>query len=110
MRLRHLYLALATLGLALPYSQLVPWLVAHGLDHRLFFHELFASRISGFFVLDVLVSAIVLLVFICTEGRRLGARGFWLPIAALLTVGVSLGLPLFLYFRQVQLERSETGR
>jgi hypothetical protein len=107
MRLRHLYLLFAVVGVVLPYSQLIPWIVEHhALNMPLFIHDLFANRISAFFALDVIVSAIVLILFIQTEGRRLGMRLLWLPIAALLLVGVSLGLPLFLYLRQLQLDRT----
>ena len=59
---------------------------------------------SGFFGLDVIVSAVVLWVFVGSEGRRLGVRGLWAPVAASLLVGVSLGLPLFLYLRERRLE------
>jgi predicted membrane-bound spermidine synthase len=65
---------------------------------------LFATRIGAFFGLDVVVSAIALFVFIATEGRRLAMLLLWLSIIATLLVGVSLGLPLFLYFRQRQLD------
>ena len=108
MKIRHLYLILAALGLVLPYSQFLPWLALHGFDLSLFIHDLFANRISGFFGLDVLVSAMVVIVLVSSERRRLGERAFWLPIIALATVGVSLGLPLFLYFRQVHLEEIQT--
>ena len=101
MKLRHLYLLLCILGLLLPYWQFVPWAVAHGLNMPLFVQDLFANRISGFFGLDVLVSAVVLCVFVLTEGQRLGMRSRWLPILATLLVGVSLGLPLFLYLREI---------
>lgn len=106
MKLRHVYLILCVVGLVLPYSQLVPWLIEHGLDLSLFLRELFANRIGAFFGLDVLVSAVVLIVFARTEGRRLGLRGRWLPVLAVLTVGVSLGLPLFLFLRQAHLDRT----
>lgn len=106
MRLRHDYLVLCFLGFLLPYFHFVPWLLTHGFDLPRFLNELFANRISAFFGLDVFVSAIVLCVFVCSEGRQLGARAVWLPILALVTVGVSLGLPLFLYLRQIQLEQS----
>lgn len=109
MKLRHLYLISSAFGLLLPYSQFVPWLLSNGLNFHLFFHELFANEISGFFVMDVVVAAVVLLVFICSEGRLLGARGLWLPILGLVTVGVSLGLPLFLYFRQVHLQQTKAS-
>jgi Terpene cyclase DEP1 len=54
----------------------------------------------------VLVSGIVLISFIQSEGKRLAVRLLWLPIAAVLLVGVSLGLPLVLYQRQLQLDRA----
>jgi hypothetical protein len=104
MRLRHVYLALCFLGLILPYWKLVPWIIDHGLNLTLLCHELFATRIGAFFGLDVVVSAIVLFVFIATEGGRLAMPLLWLPIIATLLVGVSLGLPLFLYLRQRQLD------
>lgn len=107
MRLRHVYLVLCVLGFLLPYSQFLPWLLAHGFNPSLFLEDLFANRIGGFFGLDVLVSAVVVCVLALTEGRRLGLRGLWLPIAATFVVGVSLGLPLFLYLRQVHLDRAE---
>jgi len=34
-------------------------------------------------------------------------RSLWAPVAANLVVGVSLGLPLFLYLREVRLEAAE---
>ena len=42
--------------------------------------------------------------FVLLEGRRLSMSGLWVPIAANLLVGVSLGLPLFLYLREVRRE------
>jgi hypothetical protein len=108
MKPRQAYLLLCLLGVVLPYSQFVPWVLSHGLDMRLFVAELFANRISGFFAMDVIVSTAVLWSFVAREGRRLGVRHLWAPIVASLTVGVSLGLPLFLYLRQDRLEREES--
>ena len=99
MKARHFYLICCVLGLILPYSQLVPWLLEHGLNITLFYRELFANRISAFFGIDVFVSAIVVFIFIAFERSRLGSA-WWLPAAAVLTVGVSLGLPLLLYLRE----------
>ncbi len=102
---RRAYLLLCLLGTVLPYWQFLPWLMSHGLDMRLFGRELFANRISGFFAMDVFVSTAVLWSFVFREGRRLGVRHRWAPIVASLAVGVSLGLPLFLYLRQSRLEQ-----
>ena len=106
MRQRHVYLVFCALGFFLPYSQFVPWVLAHGLNLSLFVHDLFANRIGAFFGMDVLVSAVALISFVRTEGGRLGLRNLWLPVAAVFLVGVSLGLPLFLYQRQAHLDRA----
>lgn len=109
MRLRHIYAGLCVLGAALPCSQVVPWLMSHGLDLRLFFSELFSTRIGGFFGMDVIVSAMVLFLFIGVEGRRLAVQHLWLPVVATCAVGVSLGFPLFLYLRQLKLDSHSNG-
>src|SRR5437867_13289851 len=101
MKRKTAYLIFCALGILLPYSQFVPWVVAqHGVPMGLFVRELFANRIGAFFGMDVLVSAVVLISFVQREGKRLGVRHLWLPIAGTLVVGVSLGFPLFLYLRE----------
>jgi hypothetical protein len=104
---RYWYLGLCVLGTVLPYSQLIPFVREHGLDLRLFVEQLFVNRVSGFFALDVIVSSLALWIFVYLEGRRCALRHLWAPIVANLTVGVSLGLPLFLYLREGRLERGE---
>jgi len=104
MKPKTLYLVLCFAGVLLPYWQFVPWALQHGLNLALFARELFANRIGAFFGMDVLVSAVVLLVFTRIESARLGIRRRWLVLVSVLTVGVSLGLPLFLYLRERELQ------
>lgn len=104
-----LYAALCVAGTALPCWQFAPFVRQHGLDPRLFVEQLFANPVSGFFGMDVIVSSVVLWVLVVVEGRRAGVRSLWMPVAANLAVGVSLGLPLFLYLRERRLERAPTG-
>jgi hypothetical protein len=104
MRPKHAYLVLCIAGTLLPYSQFIPFLRQHGLDLRLFLDQLFANRIAGFFAMDVIVSSLVLWLFVLVDGRRTGVKHLWAPILANLAVGVSLGLPLFLYLREARLE------
>lgn len=106
MKLRHAYLALCFVGILLPYGQFLPWLMENGLDVRLFWSELFSTRIGGFFALDVFVSAAVAFVFFAAEARRRPVRGLWLAVVATLACGVSAGLPLFLALRERALEAS----
>jgi hypothetical protein len=103
MKPKSVYLRLCVLGTLLPYWQLLPFLRDHGLDLRQFLAQLFANPVSGFFGMDVIVSSIVLWAFVYVEGRRIGMRHLWAPIVANLAVGVSLGLPLFLYMRETEL-------
>lgn len=105
MKQKNIYLALCVLGVALPYWQFLPWVAANGLNLRLFVEQLFANRIGGFFGMDVLVSAVALLAFVRSERARLSKVERWLPLIAVLAVGVSLALPLFLYLRERHLER-----
>ena len=107
--MKAIYLVLCVAGFVLPYWQFVPWVAANGLHPGLLVQQLFANRIGGFFGMDVLVSAAVLLVFMRAEGARTAIRGRWLAVIALLAVGVSLALPLFLCMREAQLERTPAG-
>jgi hypothetical protein len=100
MKPKTLYLLFCFLGTILPYLFLAPFLREHGLDLRRIFDELFANRISSFFGVDVIVSTVCLWIFVYFEGRRSRVRHVWAPILGSLTVGVSLGLPLFLYLRE----------
>jgi hypothetical protein len=102
-----LYAVLALAGAIIPYSQLVPWIGQHGLDARGFVLELFATRIGALFGLDVLISAVALLAFILWEGRRLRMTFLWMPITATCLVGVSCGLPLFLFLREREMNNEE---
>ena len=106
MSARLAYLVLSVLGFLLPYSQFLPWLRENGFDRLQFTTEMFENRISTFFVFDVLIAAGALLVFIIFEGKRLGVKHLWAPILGTLLVGVSFGLPLFLYLREERVQRA----
>ena len=102
--MKYVYLILSILGTILPWAQFGPWLFDNGLAIQLFFEEASSNRIATFAWLDLCVSAAVVLLFVVVEGRRIGVRHLWAPFVAMLIVGVSLALPLFLFFRQLRLE------
>ena len=97
---KKFYLSLAIAGTILPYYFLVSFLIGYGLNIDRIWNQLFLSELGAFFVMDVLISSIVLWVFVLAEGRRLGMRNLWIYIVANLFVGVSLAFPLFLYSRE----------
>jgi len=97
---KRVYLVMALFGFLVPYAQFVPWVGEHGLDMRLFFSELGANPISRFFGWDVIASACTVIAFMRVERRRRSIPHAWAPIVGLVLVGVSFGLPLFLYLRE----------
>ncbi|MBD3181432.1 DUF2834 domain-containing protein [Candidatus Poribacteria bacterium] len=104
--MRHIYIILCVIGIILPYYQFVLFLMENGMDFMLFYQQLSANYISVFFGLDVIVSAVVLVAFIIAENLRKKVKYSWLAIVGTFTVGVSLGLPLFLYLRQLNEDNS----
>jgi hypothetical protein len=98
------YLTCRILGTALPLSQFIPWIADNSLNVGRFLQAAFATRIAAFARLDVIVSAVVALVFTVTEGRRAYAPYLWTPFLAMC---VSLALPLFLLLHQLGLEQIE---
>ena len=104
MRRTHLYLLLAAVGFVGPYGLFVSFLTTYGLDGKEFLSELFGTRISTFFAVDLLLSCVVFLVYLRQEAARYSIEYRWLYALALVTVGLSLALPLFLYARERRLE------
>lgn len=105
--MKRIYLAACVVGLLLPLSQFVPWLAEHSLAPRLLIQHAFAHPVSAFAWLDVIVTAVVVLLFIYAEGGRWKMKRLWAPSAATLCVGPSLGLPLFLLMRANHMESAE---
>lgn len=102
--MKKFYLVCCVLGTLLPYWQLFTWLSIHGLDIPMLFQEIVSSPIGAMAWLDVVISALVLMGFILYEGGRLKMKNLWIPMVGTCTVGVSLGLPLFLFLREVHKE------
>jgi Protein of unknown function DUF2834 len=101
--MQWVFLLLAILGAVLPISYFIPFVLNHGLDLPLLIRQLFQNNVSASFGLDVVISALVLFVFVFVEGRRRGMRYLWVYVVSTTLVGVSFGLPLFLYFRERRL-------
>lgn len=108
MNMKTVYYILWVVGIILPMHVFIPWLWEHGLDISLFFQELLANRVSHFFALDLLVVAIVTILFILVEGKRLAIEKTWIGIVGCLCIGVSFALPFFLWQREVHLQKTQS--
>ena len=107
---KNIYLILAVIGFIAPYYFFISFLLAHGFDARLFLRQLFGTPISTFFAVDLIVSAYVFIVWLGREATRLSMKHMWVYLVALLTVGLSFALPLFLFAREVRIEFESTEK
>ena len=98
------YLIFALIGLIVPYYFLISFLMAHGLDARLFLKQLLGTPISTFFAVDLMISSLVFLPFLKQEADRHSVKHSWVYVLALFTVGLSFALPLFLWARESRLQ------
>lgn len=101
-----LYLLLTVLGIVIPFGAFIPWVINNGLDFIALFNAAIVNPISIFSWLDVLVAALVLLIFIVVDGKRNKVKYHWLAVLGTLSVGVSFGLPLYLYLKEKQYSNS----
>lgn len=97
------YLILSVPGVLIPWAFLIGFLGVPEPTISLFFTSIFANHVSSAVAGDLLVSVVVFFVFLFYEGSRLNMKNLWLFIPATLLIGLSFGLPLFLYFRAKRL-------
>ena len=105
MKMKYVYLILCIFGIILPYSQLIPILLENNLSLQSIFDQLFVNRVSTLFAFDLFVTAIVFLLFAFSETKKMKISYLWLVIVATFLVGASLGFPLFLYLRELNIEK-----
>ncbi|MFP3393198.1 DUF2834 domain-containing protein [Brevibacillus sp. SIMBA_040] len=103
--MKVIYLVLAIAGAVLPYSHFIPFLQANGLDLKLLSSQLFVNDISSFFATDFLICCVVFFCFLFQEAKKGHIKHAWIYVVATLTIGLSFSLPLFLFFRQKEIER-----
>ncbi len=104
MKQSTVYLLLCGLGVAAPWLFLLGFFGGSESTLAVFFRSIFANPASSATAADLLVSAVAFFVLVFYEGRRLKMTRLWVFIPATLLVGLSFGLPLFLYFRARRME------
>lgn len=97
--LRLVYLGLAIWGTLHPMAFFVPWLAGNGFDLAGLTAAWQANAAVSGLYWDLLISAVALTVWIVAE---VSVRRNWLALIAIpatFGIGVSCGLPLFLFLR-----------
>lgn len=70
-------------------------------------NQLFSNNSTAFFGYDLFISALVVIPFIIHEGRKIELQYYWVPVLCIIGIGLSFGLPLFLYLRERHFEKYE---
>lgn len=97
--LRLIYLVLAIVGAVLPMIHLGPWIMQNGFDLQTLVAAWKVNSAATGLYWDLVISAIALTVWILAE---VAVRRNWIALIAIpatFLIGVSCGLPLYLFLR-----------
>ncbi|MDX1737336.1 MAG: DUF2834 domain-containing protein, partial [Alphaproteobacteria bacterium] len=72
----------------------------NGIDVVLFVSQLFANEAASGFSADILLTVVVFVVWSFKDSKENDLKNWWVVPIAVLTVGLSLAVPLYLYIRE----------
>ena len=97
--MRHVYLILAIIGAIVPMYYFVSWFEEHGYDLGAMVEAWNVNDAATGLTYDLTISAVALLVWVIAETARNGRWLNLIAIPATFCIGVSCGLPLYLWLR-----------
>jgi hypothetical protein len=99
----NFYIVMMVLGTVLPWLFFAPYFAQTGFDIGQFVQSLFmANGLAAGFSTDILLCIGLFWLWSFWDAREQGIRHWWLLLPACSFVGLSLGLPLYLYLRETQ--------
>jgi hypothetical protein len=98
--MKRFYLAAAIIGTIIPWAFFLTFFSQEGPDLPRFVSSLFVNGAAGGFSADVLISIGVFWLWSYHDSRRHRVARWWVVLPAGALVGLSLALPLYLYFRE----------
>jgi hypothetical protein len=97
--MKRLYLLLAIIGAVVPLLLYANFFSTVEANLPLFVEAVLANNASAGIAADALIAAVAFLIWSFVDARALGVPRWWLVPLATVLVGLSLGLPLYLYMR-----------
>lgn len=97
--MRYLYLALAVWGTIHPMSWFIAWFNANSWDLMAMVDAWHANQATSGLVWDLTIAATTLTVWVVAESIRTRNWAGLIAIPATFGIGVSCGLPLYLFLR-----------
>jgi hypothetical protein len=99
------YLILTVLGFILPYYFIFQFYTTNEMSTAAAIAQVTAMDWGALLAVDLTISVLAAWTFFYNEAKRLKMKYWWAYPLATLMVGLSFALPLFLYFRERQLEQ-----
>ncbi len=109
MRFSWVYLLLAIAGTVLPMSQFIPASIDGEFSVQALMVDSFATRNVAGLALDLAVAAMTGVVFLLRERNSVRGYTWIIPLVGTFLIGFSFGLPFFLFLRERQREKGESG-
>lgn len=97
--MRYVYLALAVWGVIHPMTYFLRWFAQNGFDLGGMVSAWHANAATSGLVWDLTIAAVALTVWVLAETQRSRDWLRLISIPATFCIGVSCGLPLYLYLR-----------
>ena len=101
---KNFFLILAIIGFIVPYYFFLQLPAERGFNLPSLILPFFANNFMKGAGMDLTISVIVFWTFMFIEANKLQMKNPWVYVLATLLVGLSFALPLFLYFRERNLE------
>ncbi len=102
--MKKFYFVAMIIGASIPLYLFVSFFAEHGLDLAAFLESAFANKASSGLIADLLISAVIALIFIGQDARKLGINKLWLVLLGTCLIGLSFSLPFYLYLREARAE------
>ena len=102
---KNIYLILTVIGFVLPYYFIFKFYTANEMSTTAALAQVTALDWGALLAADLTISVFAAWTFFYNEAKRLKMKFWWAYPLATLMVGLSFALPLFLYFRERQLEQ-----
>ncbi|MBM3124679.1 MAG: DUF2834 domain-containing protein [Chloroflexi bacterium] len=103
---KTVYLLLAFIGFLLSYYFILRFQTALETTNYSALMDFVSNDLGALIAADLVISVLVSWIFIFRESRRLGIKYAWIYLVLTLGVGLCFSLPLFLYFREMKMEKS----
>lgn len=96
---KRVYLLLTILGTILPYYYFFQAIGVENLPWQAFFTSITINSVLKGYGFDLAISSVVFWIWAYNDAQTNKIKYWWLAIVLNLTVGLSAGLPFYLYLR-----------